>query len=155
MVFLAFLTSEDCRAACREHARPEELAAALTRLWFDEIYLPSDTTFSGIKPAGDADAQSGFRQAFTEPELKALERFHGFYELRMNFRSNRLYGRAFFPENDSWKALLDHAEHVLAELNPDYDRLKSILAALVERVKQGTLMEGLRSPARLTSPASP
>ena len=37
VVFLAFMTSERCREVCRRHAMSEELAAALARLWFDEI----------------------------------------------------------------------------------------------------------------------
>lgn len=154
-VFLAFLTSEKCRAACREHARPQELAAALTRLWFDEIYVPGESTFSGIKPVMDADLVRSFESSFTESELLALERFHGFFELRLNFLSNRLYGRAFFPENDSWRALLDHAGNVLAELDPDYERIKAVLAALTVRIQRDTLLEGLRSPPSLTSQDSP
>lgn len=154
-VFLAFLTSEECREACRKHARPEELAAALTRLWFDEIYVPGDSTFSGLVPEADPDAVTHFNAAFSESERKALERFHGFYELRMGFLSNQLYGRAFFPENDSWHSLLQHAGYVLAELDPDYERLKVILASLVDQMKRGELMEGLRAPLAITSPESP
>ena len=154
-VFLAFLTSEDCRAACREHGRPEELAAALTRLWFDEIYVPGEMAFSGIRPAIDPDALKNFTSAFSESELQALQRFHGFFELRLNFLSNRLYGRAFFPENDSWRALLDHAGYVLAELDPDHERLKGILAALAAQIRKGRLPEGFGSPLSLTSPESP
>ena len=154
-VFLGFLTSEECREACREHARPEELAAALTRLWFDEIYVPSDTTFSGLVSNVDSESVSSFHADFSESERQVLERFHGFYELRLGFLSNQLYGRAFFPENDSWHSLLQHAGYVLAELDPDYEQLKSILASLVEQMRLGKLMDGLRSPLALTSPESP
>jgi len=150
-VFLAFLTSDDCRAACREHGRPEELAAALTRLWFDEIYVPSETAFSGIQPVVNPDALNNFTDAFSESEMQALQRFHGFFELRLNFLSNRLYGRAFFPENDSWRALLEHAGYVLAELDPDYERLQGILAALAAQIRKGRLP--FRST--ITSPEHP
>ena len=33
VVFLAFLTSEDCQAACRRHARPEERPVGLPTVY--------------------------------------------------------------------------------------------------------------------------
>ena len=155
IVFLAFLTSEECRAACREHARPEELAAALTSLWFDEIYVPAETTVTGLQPTPGEEELAQFRSCFSASELETLERFHGFFELRLEFVSNRLYGRAFFPENDSWRSILQHASYVLTELAPDPEQLRAVLAQLVERTKRGRLMEALRAPRALTSPERP
>jgi hypothetical protein len=48
IVFLAFLTSEACRDACRRYVENEQLAAALSRLWFDEIYVPGERYLHGL-----------------------------------------------------------------------------------------------------------
>ena len=155
IVFLAFMTSEECRAACRKHAQPEALAATLVRLWFDEIYVPGDSTLDGLKPGVDPYDLARFNACFSSEELSILERFHGFFELRLNFLSNRLYGRAFFPENDSWHSLLQHATYVLGELAPDPDQLRKVLANLVQQLNRGKLMEALSRPLYITSRVSP
>ena len=154
VVFLAFLTSEQCQAACRRHARPEALAAALARLWFDEIYVPGDAYLDGLKGDRSDEDRERFEACFSDDELCALERFHGFFELRLDFVTNSALGRAFFPDNDSWRSLVKHAAYVLADLNPNPDRLRSLLAAFVEEALSddngGALLEGLRQPKRLS-----
>ena len=150
VVFLAFLTSEDCRAACRKHARPEELAAALSRLWFDEIYVPGESYLFGLKGDRSAEQIAAFQTCFSLTELKSLERFHGFFELRLDFVTNNALGRAFFPENDSWRSILQHASYVLAELDPDPNRLRSLLAAiLTEADAPEALVDTIRRPLLL------
>jgi hypothetical protein len=153
VVFLAFLTSEPCQAACRRHAMPEELAAALARLWFDEIYVPGDSYLDGLKGDRFDDDLDRFRACFTDDERDALARFHGFFELRLDFVSNSALGRAFFPDNDSWRSLVKHAAYLLDDLDPDADRLRTLLAAFVEETlgagQGGALLEGLRQPRRL------
>ena len=155
VVFLAFLTSEECQVACRRHALPEELAAALARLWFDEIYMPGDSYLHGLKGDRSGDDLTRFNACFTTDELAELERFHGFFELRLDFVSNSALGRAFFPDNDSWRSLLKHAAYVLADLDPDPDRLRALLAAFVEEaLNEGNgeaLLEGLRKPRLIAS----
>ncbi len=153
VVFLAFLTSEECQAACRRHALPEELAAALARLWFDEIYVPGESYLHGLKGDRSGEDLARFNACFTDDELAELERFHGFFELRLDFVSNTALGRAFFPDNDSWRSLLKHAAYVLADLDPDPGRLRALLAAFVEEaLSEGNgdaLLEGLRKPKQL------
>ena len=151
MVFLGFLTSEKCRTACSRHARPEFLAAMLTQLWFEEIYVPSETAIDGIRPVPDPEDCRRFNACFSTEELGSLERFHGFFELKLNLLTNQIYGRAFFPENDSWQGILNHAKYLLAELNPDPDWLQSILEALIQNIQNETLKEGLRYPRQLIS----
>ena len=89
VVFLAFLTSEKCREACRRHASSEELAAALARLWFDEIYVPGERYLHSLKGDRSEEDIERFQACFTDDERAALERFHGFFELRLDFVSNR------------------------------------------------------------------
>lgn len=155
VVFLAFLTSERCRAACRRHALPEELAAALSRLWFDELYVPGERYLDGLKGDRSDEEVERFLACFTDDERAALERFHGFFDLRVDFVSNSARGRAFFPDNDSWRGLIQHAAHVLDDLDPDPDRLRSLLAAFVEETlgngDGGALLAALRTPGLLTS----
>ncbi len=155
VVFLAFLTSEECRAACRRHALPEELAAALARLWFDEIYVPGDSYLDGLKGDHSDEDLERFHACFSDDELAALERFHGFFELRLDFVSNSALGRAFFPDNDSWRSLIKHAAYLLADLDPNPDRLRALLAAFVEEALSegngGALLEALRRPKLIAS----
>lgn len=149
VVFLGFLTSEKCRKACARHAQPEIVAATLTRLWFEEIYVPSETIIDSIEPVPDSDDCARFRDCFNTEELVALERFHGFFELRLNFLTNQIYGKAFFPDNDSWRSLIDHAKYVLSELDPDPEWLRSMLEAMIQNLQTGKLSDGLRNPRLL------
>ncbi|MCY3487422.1 MAG: hypothetical protein OXH34_03185 [Bacteroidetes bacterium] len=152
VVFLGFLTSEKCRKACSGHAQPEMIAAMLTRLWFEEIYVPSETGIDTLKPVPDPDDCARFNGCFSAGELTALERFHGFFELRLNFLTNQVYGKAFFPENDSWRSLIEHARHVLSELDPNPEWLQSMLEAMIQNLQKGELKDGLCNPRLLVSP---
>jgi len=139
IVFLAFLTSPECLAACKHHAVPEKLAAALTRIWFDRIFVPGETYVDSLKGGVGEDQVAAFNAHFTEAELKTLARFHGFFELRIDFMVNSMAGRGFFPENDSWQSILRHASHVLSELDPEPELIRSALASLVKQPTKGLL----------------
>lgn len=130
IVFLAFLTSEACRAAFRDHVAHEAWAAALCRVWFDEIYVPGERYLHGLKGDRSAAAVAAFDAAFTGAERAALERFHGCLELRLDLLANRRQGRGRLPENDSWRSILRDARAVLAELVPDPARLQALVATL-------------------------
>lgn len=133
-VFLAFLTSDACRDACRRYVENEQLAATLSRIWFDEIYVPGERYLHGVKgDRSEADVQH-FWTCFTPDERATLERFHGCFELRLDLATNRAGGRAHFPDNDSWRSLLRDAAALLHDLAPDPDRLRTLLAGLMEDV---------------------
>lgn len=151
VLFLAFLTSRECLDLCRRAANPEDVAASLSGIWFDDLYVPGEGYLNAVKGDRHEDEVLRFQASFTESELQALERFHGFFELRASFLSNSRQGRAHFPENDSWQGLLRHADHVLSELEPDPDYLRSVLAALARRADVGMpeLAEAFRSSRRL------
>ncbi len=133
VVFLAFLTSPECLAACKRHARPEELAAALTRVWFDDIYIPGEAYADSLKGEHFDEKIAEFEACFTKAELESLARFHGFFELRLDFVTNSIFGRGFFPENDSWQSILKHASYVLAELDPNPDQIRAAVASLAKK----------------------
>ena len=116
IVFLAFLSSEDCREAFRAKVANEDWAAALLRVWFDEIYTPGDRYLEGLKAAGREAEVEGFMAAFTPEERAVLTRFHGCLELRLDLLSNRTGGRGFIPENDSWRSIVRDARAALSEL---------------------------------------
>jgi len=155
VVFLAFLTSEACLEACRRYAAAEALAATLTRLWFDEIYVPGERYLDGVKGDRSNEEVARFRTCFTEGELADLERFHGCFELRLDLVSNRAHGRAFFPDNDSWRSLLRDAARLVDALQPDADRLRKLLAGFVEEAlgegDSASLLATLRQPKHLIS----
>ncbi len=146
VAFLAFLTSAECHEACHQHAQPDELAAALTRIWFDDLYIPGDSYVDGLKGALCEAQIVEFESCFSDGELESLARFHGFFELRLNFVTNSARGRGFFPENDSWQSILKHASYVLAELDPDPDQIRATLARLA-RQPERQLLRALRHPA--------
>ena len=131
-VFLAFLTSEACRDACRRYIENEQLAAALSRVWFDEIYVPGERYLHGVKGDRSEEAVQQFWNCFTPDEHATLERFHGCFELRLELATNRAGGRAHFPDNDSWRSLLRDAAALLSDLDPDPERLRHLLAGFIK-----------------------
>ena len=142
VVFLAFLTSPECAEVCKRHAGSEELAAALTRLWFDAVYVPGDSYMDSMKGQRAETEVTQFNACFAPQELESLERFHGFFELRLSFVTNSIHGRGFFPDNDSWQSILKHASYVLAELDPDPDAVRRIIASLAKQ-PPGQLLSSL------------
>lgn len=135
-VFLAVLTSEACWEACRPFIPHEDLAAALCRIWFDDIYAPGQSYLEGLKGDRSEAAADRFWSHFTGEERAVMERFHGCLELRLDLLSNRGKGRAFFPDNDSWRSILRDARALLQELEPEPERLRSLVDAIVRRVSQ-------------------
>ena len=133
VVFLAFLTSSECLDACKRQARPEELAGALTRIWFDDIYVPGEEYVDGLKGTNRDEHITVFNACFSEEERESLARFHGFFELRLDFLTNSVLGRGFFPENDSWQSILKHASYLLDELDPEPDWVRHMLASLASQ----------------------
>lgn len=117
--------------ACGRLLGPELLAAELCRLWFDDVYVPGERYLHGLKGDRNAEAARRFDACFTVEELITLERFHGCLELRLDLAANRLHGRAFFPQNDSWRSLRRDAARLLDDLAPEPEYLRRSLAGLV------------------------
>ena len=69
ILFLAFLTSPECQKLCRAAASPEDVAASLTSVWFDDLYVPGESYLGGLKgDRRESDVQS-FKCCFSEEEL--------------------------------------------------------------------------------------
>jgi hypothetical protein len=126
VVFLLFLTSEESLEACHKFIAPENLSLKLARIWFDEIYVPGvrylDGGLRGDYSKGEVER---FRRSFTEEELNALERFHRFFELRLEMipTSSRVSG--VWPQNDSWDNVVKDARNLLNLFALDADSLRS------------------------------
>lgn len=114
--FLTFLTSEECRAACKNEHAADRLAFGLCRLWIDEIYAPGLLYVNGIKGDRSPAAAAAFESAFSPAELAALQRFHHFLELRMRMLSPAERSAGVFPDGAPRESMLRHARYLLDEL---------------------------------------
>lgn len=138
---LAFLTSEECQAACCAVLPAEKLAYAWCRLWFDEIYIPSTRYLDGIKGDQSEEAVRRFRSCFTAEERAALERFHRFLELRIDMLPDAARRHAVFPQRDAWDHVIRHAAYVLDDLTADPAALHHELDGLVHALQRDARTE--------------
>ncbi len=143
ILFLAFLSSEACLDACRRFADPEEIAFHLCRLWLDAVYTPALAYSDGIKGDLRDEEVAAFEADFTDEEMKALERFHRFFELRLEMLPAAARRAGRFPETDLWRNLVKDARYLLEDLDPDPEKLRRWLAWLID--------ERLRAPDELAS----
>lgn len=122
IVFLLFLTSEDSLKACHKFISPERLAFRLARIWFDDIYLPGVRYLNGgLKGDYSEKAEAKFRDCFTQEEFKALERFHNFFELRLEMVPASTTETDVWPQNDSWSNMVKDARNLLNLFGVDAD----------------------------------
>lgn len=131
VAFLAFLTSDACRAACRPFIAAEALAFELCRLWLDAIYLPSERYMDGLKGDQSTEALEQFMACFSGDERAALERFHRFLDLRLRMLPPEARRRRIFPQNDAWRNLVKDAGYLLDDLAADPAAVQQHLAGLV------------------------
>ena len=138
IVFLLFLTSEESLKACHRFITPEKLSLRLARMWFDEIYMPGTRYLNGgLKGDYSEEEVEKFHDNFSDGELKALERFHRFFELRLEMipaSSRRTspevipasFGKnGIWPQNNSWSNVLRDARNLLSLFALDADALRS------------------------------
>ncbi len=146
VLFLLFITSEDCLQTYENTISQEKLAFELSRIWFDEIYIPGMIYLvDGLKGNFSEKKAGEFEKCFTEKEFKSLERFHRFFELRMDMLSKDNKKKGIIPQNDSWQHLKRHASYLAAELEPNADEKKKQLENLVRGrlLKEGKLFDGV------------
>lgn len=135
--FLVFFTSDQCEAACAKIFPGGKFAYELSRIWFDEIYWPGERYLESFK--GDySEAQAAhFRKAFNDDEWKTMERFHRFFELRIDMIPENHRLAAAFPNSASWQNLVKDAKYLVEELEPNPDRraerLEKMLAHLLTK----------------------
>ena len=126
VIFLLFFTSEESLKSCHRFLEPEKLGFKLARVWFDEVYLPGTRYLDGgLK--GDISERSvaRFAEGFTEEEFRALERFHSFFELRLEMVPAWAREAGVWPQNDSWNNMVRAARNLLDLFLADADALRS------------------------------
>lgn len=109
----------------------EQLAFELCRIWFDEVYVLGRRYLDAWKGDYSEEAASHFRSAFSADEIKALERFNRFLELRVEMLSRDARSNGRFPDNDAWKGIARDAFYVLDDLEPDAAYRRARLAEAV------------------------
>lgn len=129
IAYLALLTSREVRSDLGERLGHEHLAFELCRLWFDEVYVAGNRYFEGLKGDFSQEDASRFRQAFSNEEIAALERFSRFLELRLQMVPDAILKKKRIPETDAWLSLLKDAAYLLDDLDPDYTLRKPYLKA--------------------------
>jgi len=89
--FLAFLSGH-AGVPSRENNSivRNDLPQVLSGLWFDEIFLPSRRYLDCLKGDQAESASAAFWSEFSQPERNALERFHRFFELRLEMMERGL-----------------------------------------------------------------
>lgn len=141
--FLLFLASEKHWRASRRLIAPELLAFELSRLWFDEIYAPGGRYLESLKGDFSQEKAQEFRSYFSDEEMESLERFHRFFELRIDMLPETARQKGIFPESDAWRNIMRHAAYLAEELEPDAEKRRSRLQKYLRR----GLSETLRLPS--------
>ncbi len=118
IAFLLFLTSRNCFEMLGKFVAPEKLGYELCRIWFDEIYAPGTRYLETLKGDYCAEETRRFEACFEVEELVELERFHRFFELRLEMLSRLQPEAGAFPQNQSWQNLIKHAAYLVEELEP-------------------------------------
>lgn len=127
LLFFLIMTSEACQRLLHDLAPAEEINYKLCRLWFDEIYKPGLSYLdNSLKGDYSKQAVREFEEAFEVEELIELERFHRFFELRLEMQINQKPG--VFPNNESWQNLVSHAKKILEMLEPQAHSLQHGIA---------------------------
>ena len=135
--FLALLSSDRSREFLARFIDPQHLAFELCRVWFDELYVPGIAYFHGLKGDYSEVAARAFRDAFENDELSALERFHRFFELRVDMLRNQAREAGRFPNTDLWRNLVKDAGYLLEDLDPKPAELRRRLEEHFETFEQG------------------
>ena len=96
----------------------------MARIWFDEIYLPGIRYLDGgLKGDYSEKAVAKFAEGFTQDEFKALERFHHFFELRLEMVPASARETGDWPQNDTWSNMVKDARNLLNLFSLDADAL--------------------------------
>lgn len=104
---------EEKHAAAFPEAGPDELPALLCRLWFDEIYLPSERYVDALKAQPSPEVNGEFFAAFSAEELEDLERFHQCFELRLRMLPPEGGDGSGFFGRESWRHIQADAARLL------------------------------------------
>ena len=131
--FLLFLTSEKCIEACSKFTTAEKLIFKLSKIWFNDIFVPGRVFIDAVKNDYSEENSRIFQDCFDVEEYDVLERFHIFFDLRLNMLSEKNKNNAEFPVTDMWENIVKDAGYVLDEIVPDQNNLRT---ELEEKVAQ-------------------
>ena len=111
--FLELISNENYIKELLKKMNEENLPRFLFKTWLEEIYLPSTTYEESIKGDVSNQANDVFFKQFNKEEIKALELFNNFFELRLGIikRSSEKYINFF--ESDRWNYIVKDAELAL------------------------------------------
>ena len=113
---LGLLASEEAQETLAQRLGRPRLAYELACAWFDDVYVPSERYMDGLKGDLSSDAAETFRDAFDPVEAAAMERFHRFFELRIDMLPDPSLASRRIPIDDRWRSLMKDAGYLLEDL---------------------------------------
>lgn len=125
--YLALLSSRKAHTVLGRIIEPQRLAFALCRAWFEVVYVPSGRYLDGLRGDVSHEAVRSFETAFDDDELAALERFHRFFELRLERQPAEVLESGRILLDDPWDALVKDAGYLLESLEVDANEVRSRL----------------------------
>ncbi len=125
---LGLLASEDAQEALSQRLERPRLAYELACAWFDDVYVPSERYMDGLKGDLAPEAAETFKDAFDPVELAAMERFHRFFELRIDMLPDAMIASRRIPINDRWRSLMKDAGYLLEDLGGNVENFRRRLA---------------------------
>lgn len=108
--FFRLLSDENRQRDLLPDAGSSAVAVELCRLWFDEIYIPSERYFESEKGELSEKAVQEFNAAFDADELEAMARFHRFLEVRLEMVSEQ---KAELADSPQWRSIIRDARETL------------------------------------------
>ena len=134
--FLLFLTSKEASDLLHEYVSPAKLAFEMCKIWFNHIFDAGMRYLDNIKADYSEEKAELFRSSFDDEEWKSLERFHHFWELRLDMLPDKYRRQEEFPGNDTWTNIRRDAGYVLRALAPDLTERQKALAESVATIRR-------------------
>ena len=125
---LGLLTSEEAQETLSQHLERPRLAYELACAWFDDVYVPSERYMDGLKGDLAPEAAETFKDAFDPVELAAMERFHRFFELRIDMLPDAMIASRCIPMDDRWRSLMKDAGYLLEDIGGNVENFRRRLA---------------------------
>ncbi len=125
---LGLLTSEEAQETMSQRLGRSRLAYELACAWFDDVYVPSERYMDGLKGDMAPEAAETFRDAFDPVELAAMERFHRFFELRIDMLPDAMIASRCIPMDDRWRSLMKDAGYLLEDIGGNAENFRRRLA---------------------------
>ena len=125
---LGLLTSEEAQETMSQRLGRSRLAYELACAWFDDVYVPSERYMDGLKGDMAPEAAETFRDAFDPVELAAMERFHRFFELRIDMLPDAMIASRCIPVDDRWRSLMKDAGYLLEDIGGNAENFRPRVA---------------------------